>query len=239
MIADLRCEETGTFLAEISRLNSDLVNSQRELARQNAELVLLSAEKSALLRELQHRAKNSLGMISSMIQLMTLDAGAPETQAALGQLNARVMSVAELYTLLYSSGSFNETRLDEYCAKVASVLVSLRAGISLVTEMEPVVVSAHRAAPIGLILTELITNSLKYAFPDGRKGRVALSLCKGRDSATLEIRDDGVGMPSDFDLSGTGGTGIMLVEGLSKQVGGTLTMVGSEAGTTCTLEFPA
>ncbi len=238
MMADSKRGEAETFLAEISHLNSDLINSQRELAGKNAELVLLSAGKSALLQEFQHRTKNSLGMISSMIHLMSEESGPPETKVALAQLDARVMSVAELYTLLYSSGSFTEIRLDEYCVKIASVLVGLRAGISLVSEMEPVVVSVIRAAPIGLIVTELITNSLKYAFPDGRKGRVGLSLRIRKDRAILEVRDDGVGIPNGFDPAGDHGTGIMLVKGLSRQVDGKFFMEGSEAGTTCTLELP-
>ncbi len=237
MIADPKRVEAGTFLVEISHLNSDLINSQRELARKNAELVLLSAEKSDLLQEFQHRTKNSLGMISSLIHLMSQNGGPPETRAALAQLDARVMSVAELYTLLYSSGSFTEIRLDEYCVRIASVLVGLRTGISLVSEMEPVVVSVLRAAPIGLILTELVTNSLKYAFPGGRKGCVALSLNIKKDRAILQVRDDGVGIPEGFDPAGDTGTGILLVKGLSKQVGGTFSMVGSEAGTVCTLEL--
>ena len=238
MIADPKRVEAETFLVEISHLNNDLINSQRELARKNAALVLISAEKSALLQELQHRAKNSFSMILSMIHLMSGECGPPETKAALAQLEARVLSVAELYSLLYSSGSPTVTKLDEYCVKVASALVGLRVDISLATETEKVLISTNRAAPIGLIVTELITNSLKYAFPDGRKGHVALSLHIRKDRAILEIRDDGVGIPEGFDPSADGGTGLMLVTGLAQQVGGTFSMVGSDVGTIGTLELP-
>ena len=196
-------------------------------------------ENRELLRELQHRAKNSFNMISSMIHLASGEEGSSETLAALDQLNARVLSVAELYSLLYSSGSFTEVRLDEYCGKLASALVGLRPDISLVTDLEAVVVTANRAAPIGLIATELITNSLKYAFPGGRKGSVTVSLRNGPDRAVLAVRDDGVGLPPGFRASDASGMGIKLVTGLAKQAGGTFAIAGDQGGTICTLQFAA
>ena len=197
------------------------------------------AENQELLRELQHRVKNSFNMISSMIDLASGEDGSSETLAALSQLNARVLSVAELYSLLYSSGSFAEVRLDEYCAKLASALIGLRPDISLVTDLEAVVVTANRAAPIGLIATELITNSLKYAFPGGRKGSVTVSLRAGPERAVLAVRDDGVGLPPGFSPSGASGKGIKLVMGLTQQVGGSFAIAGDRGGTSCTLEFAA
>ena len=210
-----------------------------ERIRAETELNKAFNENRELLRELQHRVKNSFNMISSMIHLASGEGGSEETAAALGQLDVRVMSVAELYSLLYSSCSFAEVRLDEYCAKLASAMTGLRGGISLLTEMEGVVVSANRAAPIGLIVTELVTNSLKYAFPGGRKGSVTLSLRNGPDRVVLEVRDDGKGLPAGFVPSGNAGMGIKLVMGLAKQIGGTFAITGVEGGTRCTLEFPA
>ncbi|MEI6386358.1 MAG: PAS domain S-box protein [Spirochaetota bacterium] len=209
--------------------------TQRKRSEQALEKAF--GENSALLQELQHRAKNSFNMISAMIELAHSAGGSSETIETLDQLNSRVLSVAELYSLLYSSGSFTEVHLDEYCGKLARALLGLRADISLITEMEEVVVSANRAAPIGLIVTELITNSLKYAFPGGKKGTVWLSLRRGPELAILELRDDGVGLPSGFSPSGCSGMGIELVTGLSKQAGARFTMTGSPGGTSSFLEF--
>jgi PAS domain S-box-containing protein len=211
--------------------------TERRRSEQALEKAFL--ENSALLQELQHRAKNSFNMISAMIQLARQEGCTSETIEALDQLNSRVLSVAELYSLLYSSGSFAEVRLDEYCGKLARALLGLRADISLVTEMEEVVVSANRAAPIGLIVTELITNSLKYAFPGRRKGTVWLSLRKGPELAILEVRDDGMGLPSGFSPSGSSGMGLKLVTGLAKEAGARFAMAGSPGGTSCFLEFAA
>ena len=210
-----------------------------ERKRSEEELRRSFRENQALLRELQHRAKNSFNMISGMIHIASGEGGSSETLEVLDQLNARVLSVAELYSLLYSTGSFTEVRLDEYCGKLASALIGLRPDISLVTDMEAVVVTANRAAPIGLIATELITNSLKYAFPGGRRGRVTVSLRNGPDRAVLAVRDDGVGLPAGFDHSGSAGMGIKLVRGLANQVGGSFAIAGGEGGTSCSLEFAA
>jgi two-component sensor histidine kinase len=219
-----------------------LVRAEKEIKERRqaeAELRRSFRENQALLRELQHRAKNSFNMISGMIHLASGEGGSSETLDVLDQLNARVLSVAELYSLLYATGSFTEVRLDEYCGKLASALIGLRPDISLVTDMEAVVVTANRAAPIGLIATELITNSLKYAFPGGRRGRVTVSLRNGPDRAVLAVRDDGVGLPAGFDHSGSAGMGIKLVRGLANQVGGSFAIAGGEGGTSCSLEFAA
>ncbi|MFZ4617950.1 MAG: sensor histidine kinase [Rectinemataceae bacterium] len=192
-------------------------------------------ENQALLLELQHRVKNSFNMISSMIHIASREGRTAETIVALEQLDFRVMSVAELYSLLYSSGSFAEVRLDEYCRKLALALLGLRSEIALVTDMEQVVVNAAKAAPIGLIVTELVTNSLKYAFPGQRKGKISLSLRKGPDRVSLDIRDDGVGLPKAFSARDKGGMGINLVMGLANQVGGSFAISGDDEGTRCTL----
>ncbi len=210
-----------------------------ERKRSEEKLAQAFKENRELLRELQHRVKNSFNMISSMIHLASGEGGSPETDAALEQLDVRVLSVAELYSLLYSSGSFAEVRLDEYCGKLASALLGLRSDISLVTEMGKMVVSANRAAPIGLILTELITNSLKYAFPDNRKGTITVSLRNRAGKAILEVGDDGKGLPEGFSPTGNSGMGLKLVLGLTSQVGGTFAIAGGEGGTSCTLEFAA
>ena len=217
----------------LARAEKEIIDRKRA----EAELRRSFRENQALLRELQHRAKNSFNMISSMIHLASGEGGSSETLGVLDQLNARVLSVAELYSLLYSTGSFTEVRLDEYCGKLASALVGLRPDMALVTDLEAVVVTANRAAPIGLIVTELITNSLKYAFPGGRKGRITLSLRNRPEGAVLGVRDDGVGLPPGFSPSDASGMGIKLVMGLANQVGGTFAIAGDRGGTGCTLEF--
>ena len=209
--------------------------SQREAALK--ELQTAFGENRNLLSELQHRAKNSLAMIVGMISLALNSCVSPETKAALEGLEARVRSISELYSMLYSTGSFTAVRLDEYCARIASSRVGLSGNITLHTEMENITVSVKEAAPLGLILTELITNAGKYAFPGGRSGAITLVLKKTAAGALLAVGDDGVGLPADFDPFASAGMGLNLVRALAGQIDGRFRMEGGPAGTRCIVEF--
>jgi len=227
-----------SLLDEIGGLNNDLINSQRALARKNAELATLSAEKTTLLHELRHRVKNSLSMILSMISLAATENSHPETARKLEELDARVSAVADLYCLLNSSDSFDEIALDEYFSRLASSIMGLRDRVSLGMSIEPLIVSAKLAAPLGLIMTELLTNSLKYAFPDGGPGLVEIGLSVAPTTAALDISDTGIGFPPDFDIQKSRGLGISLVRELSLQIGGSYTISRREGRTHCVLVFP-
>jgi two-component sensor histidine kinase len=196
-------------------------------------------ENRNLLSELQHRVKNSFAMIAAMISLALKSSASPETKTSLDALDSRVRSISELYSLLYSTGSFSSVRLDEYFARIAAPLVGLMHNIVLASEMENLTVPVKDAAPLGLILTELITNAGKYAFPGGRRGTVAVELKRSLGGALLEVRDDGVGLPAGFDLAQNAGMGLSLVRSLAAQVAGSFRMESSAAGIRCIVEFTA
>ena len=212
-----------------------LAESEREAALEALQIAF--QENRNLLRELQHRAKNSFAMISGMISLALNDGVSTETKTALEDLASRVRSVSELYSLLYSSSSFTEVRLDEYCARIAAPLIGLSGNITLKTEMENITVPVKEAAPLGLILTELMTNAGKYAFPGGRQGTITVALKKTVAGACLEVRDDGIGLPADFDFSGRAGMGLNLVRALTGQINGSFRMENNAVGTRCIVEF--
>lgn len=191
-----------------------------------------------LLGELQHRAKNSFFMITGLVYLMAESGTSEETKAVLEDLASRVQSISELYSLLYSSGSTLDVSLDEYCAHVANSLIGLSGNISLRTDMAACTVPIRIAAPIGLIVTELVTNALKYAFPGARIGTVTLVLEQTANGLRLEVADDGIGLPTTQSPSGNSGTGLKLVNSLVNQIGGQLTVYRESSGTRCVLEFP-
>jgi len=191
-----------------------------------------------LLHELQHRVKNCFGMISSMVQLAAGDDVSIETKRTLDYLGTRVRSVSELYDLLYSKESFTEVDFDDYCTRVVRPLIALAGNISLKSELESVTVSVRNAATLGLIITELVTNAVKYAFPADRSGTLLIGLKRIADGkAALEITDDGIGLPVDFDIVADAGMGLSLVQGLVEQVDGYLYLDRKSAGTRWILEF--
>ncbi len=234
-------DQNGVSLLEIiaNQLSAYIERKQAESQREAALAALQTAfqENRNLLGELQHRAKNSFAMIFGMISLALNDGVSAETKNALEDLASRVRSVSELYSLLYSSGTFTEVRLDEYCARIAAPLVGILGNITLKTEMESITVPVKEAAPIGLILTELLTNAGKYAFPGGRRGTITIALKKSAAGACLEVRDDGSGLPAGFDFSGSAGMGLNLVRSLAGQINGSFRMENGAAGTRCIVEF--
>jgi len=228
---------------ELERSHTAMLNLMEDLqaeneARKATELALETAlkENQSLLGELQHRAKNSFNMIFSMIDLAMFSEATPDLKASLVDLGNRVRSISELYDLLHASGSLIEIPLDQYCGKIAAPLVGL-SNITLSHKMDSITIPAKLAAPIGLIVVELITNATKYAFADGRQGTVSMTLTRMPTGARLEVRDDGIGLSSDFDLTSQAGKGLSLVQGLAGQIGGNFLIEGSHEGTRCVLEF--
>ena len=216
-----------------------IVQIQDLTERKKAEEKIQKAlgENQTLLHELQHRAKNSFNMILAMTNMASMASGNPDVKDALGDLGVRVGAVSEFYSLLYASGSPTDLCLDEYCERVAGPLVALSRNITLKAEMEHITMPVKDIVTFGLILTELVTNSIKYAFPGGRPGTITVSLKRGEVTGFLEVRDDGVGLDEGFDPDQGGGTGLTLVRGLCGQVDGRFRMEGGQAGTRCVVEF--
>jgi len=175
-------------------------------------------ENGILLRELQHRTKNSFSMILGMMQLASFDARNPESAELVGMLVNRIRSIADLYSLLYAKGSVSEIPLDEYLDRIAGTLVSLDGKHRLETRLSAVKVGASIAAPLGLIVTELVTNSLKYAFPDRAGGTISLNLGTGLQGTVLEVADTGIGLPASCQSGQNPGTGLNLVRALCEQI---------------------
>ncbi len=210
----------------------------RDAASANGALEAALKDNRTLLRELQHRIKNTLAMISGIVSYSATNSSSPEAVASLESVLARIRSVSDLYSLLYSSESQGEVGLDEHFGKVVAGLESLAKGIRITTAFDPVAVSATDAAPLGIMLAELVTNAVKYAFPRGQGGVISLALRRTAGGARLEVADDGVGLPPGFVLGLNSGTGLTLVSGLAGQVEGRFSIENGVIGTICIVEFP-
>ena len=195
------------------------------------------AEKDRLLRELQHRVKNNLQMITALVGLQKRRASSSEAKAELEAIGERIETLRLLHEKLYAAAELETVDLAPYLAEVSAALLKFRrdtaVNISLRLELERVQVTPETALPLGLIVNEFVTNSIKYAFQGGR-GIVGLELQTGdRHHPTLTLWDNGKGFAQATD----GGTGIRLIDGLLSQLGATANWDGQN-GVRLTIKLP-
>ncbi|HOD13097.1 MAG TPA: PAS domain S-box protein [Spirochaetota bacterium] len=183
-------------------------------------------EKQALLKELQHRMKNSLAMITSIV---AIESERPENAGArkiLDILRGRIDSLANLYTILFQSEQAALVNLDQYVYAIirslASTYVTAASGITIKPDCTPVCTDTKSATAWGLITNELLTNALKYAFPKGG-GVIRVILGHSNGNIELAVTDDGPGPAPGFDIEHPTGFGLLLVGMLAKQLGGSFT----------------
>jgi PAS domain S-box-containing protein len=189
----------------------------------DAELKKAIVDKDHLYAELQHRVKNSLALI---VSLLSLEAGSiedEEARAPLEEAQVRVRSIGLLYEQLYRTRSVGDIELASYLADVARAVVDSplsHRGIRLETDCESFRVATDRAVSAGLLLYELVANAVKHAFPTGMNGTIRLGLRVEEGSIRLSLEDDGVGLPEGFDLKLGRGLGSLLIVQLAAQLGG-------------------
>ena len=230
-----RIQERTTALESAKRCLEDDIEERVQVEKALKEAI---AENVNLLGELQHRAKNSFTLISSLVYLTANADSSEETREVLETLAARVKSISELYSLLYASGSTSEVRLDEYCLRIAQPLIALSEVITFKSALAACTLPVKLAAPVGLILNELVTNAIKYAFPGPRIGSMTLGLEQTAEGIRLEVSDDGIGLPTDLDPVNSSGKGLKLVYALVNQIDGHLVAQRDVTGTRWVLEFP-
>jgi PAS domain S-box-containing protein len=200
-------------------------------------------EKEALLREIHHRVKNNLQVVSSLLGLQFREAADEATRRMFQESQHRIHSMALLHEILYQSNTFSRVNLPHYIRQIASHLFTSY-GISsdrirLLTNLETINLNVDAAVPCGLIINELISNSLKYAFPDGRHGALRVDLhARQNGMAELIVADDGIGLQGDVDWATARTLGFRLVRSLASQLEAEVE-VTSVAGTQIQLVFAA
>jgi two-component sensor histidine kinase len=200
------------------------------------------AEKEVLLREIHHRVKNNLQIVISLLSMQSRAMKEPRVQEMLKDCQARVHSMALVHEALYRSGNLVQINLDEYLRSLGKTIMSSYSSgrtIKFMAELEPIQTNVETAIPCGLIVAELLSNALKYAFPDNRAGEILLSLRKNvADQIVLTIRDNGVGIPADLDLASVGSLGLKLVTDLAQfQLGGKM-LLKKDPGTEIEIIVP-
>jgi two-component sensor histidine kinase len=196
--------------------------------------------KDALFHELAHRVKNNLQVILSLIQLQSRRAKSPEAAEELSVIGNRVRTLRLVHEKLFGSGELDVIQLAEYLRELCSDLMHFHEDegrkIGLDLDVAPLRVSQQQAIPLGLVINEFITNSLKYAFGDG-PGRIRVTLRPSDGGqARLVMSDNGKGLPAEFPSSSKG-TGARIMEALVRQLGGRIEW-RNENGACAILTFP-
>jgi two-component sensor histidine kinase len=214
-------------------------------AQRAASLAVMESlrEKEALLQEVHHRVKNNLQIICSLIHLeaSSMENSSPMADS-LADMEARVSAMALVHDLLYLSDDLSHidsaSYVQQLVAQLGSAYVDDRKRIELRLSIGDVPLSLEKAIPCGLLINELVTNSLKHAFPSGRKGTIRISMAREGNSISLEVADDGVGAPGpERPKSASGSIGLKLVDALASQMQGTYEIDGS-SGFAVRLRFP-
>ena len=226
---------------EIAGLRSTI---QDITARKRAEeaLHLLLRQKETLMQELQHRVKNNLSVISSLLALELPRIPDARSREVFVDAQTRIVSMVKIYEQLYSTQSLSHVDLRTYIEGLTRGLFNTYAleaeRIRLYTDIISLPLDLRIVVPLGLILNELIANALKYAFPAGASAELRVELTKKGEMLILSVRDNGVGLPDGIDLGAIESMGIRLVMILTEQLGGTVTFE-SRGGTHVVVTIPA
>jgi PAS domain S-box-containing protein len=199
-------------------------------------------EKDALLKEVHHRVKNNLQLISSLLSLQASRIRDPDGAELFADSRNRVRTMALVHENLYRAGNFARipmaTHIRRLCAQLVDAYHLPGRPVQLVTAIDDVDLDMDRAVAIGLIVNELVSNALKHGFPDGRRGTVRVELRRLEErECVLSVDDDGVGMPKGFDAAQSDSLGLELVNDLAHQLHGTIA-VAHERGTAFAVRFP-
>ena len=202
----------------------------------------LLREKEILLAEVHHRVKNNMQVITSLLNLQAEDVSDEYTRILLEESRNRIQSMALVHEQLYRSREYASISFEEYVNQLGSTLFSMYqsdfAKVRFVVDAADINLELEKAIPCGLILNELITNSLKYAFPDGKDGKIRVSLQAEKRIMKLRVGDNGVGLPKKIDFRQTKSLGLQLVNLLVEHdLHGSIALE-KRKGTQYRIEFP-
>ncbi|WP_029000012.1 PAS domain S-box protein [Azohydromonas australica] len=231
------CGEQG----EVQRMVGVNLDITAQKAAQAALAEALQA-REVLLYELNHRVKNNLQIVSSLLSLQLRSVRDADARRAIEQAGARVGVMARLHLELYQSGRHGELDLARWLRRLAQDQLRLLGqgrAIALDYQADTTLsLAVDQAVPLSLMVSELLSNALKYAFPDGRGGTVRLQLRRAGQGVQLLVADDGVGLPPQLDPETGTGLGLRIVQALAGQIDARLELLERRAGVAFRIELP-
>lgn len=200
------------------------------------------AEKEVLLKEIHHRVKNNLQIITSLLNLQSRRTQDAHAFSALQESNNRMYTMALIHEKLYRSDNLARVDFVVYVQELTTHLChsyqAYHRGVTIVVEGDEIYLDINQLVPCGLIINELVTNALKYAFTNSHPGQLSIEIrAESQNECQLVIADNGVGLPANFDITQISSLGLQLVSSLTAQLSGSL-VIQQAAGTTFIIRFP-
>jgi PAS domain S-box-containing protein len=226
----------------VTRLSGVLQDiTERKLYEQRMQASL--EEKEVLLREIHHRVKNNLQVVASLLSLQAMQAmqaSSPETAEALQDSGRRIQLMAQIHNRLYRSSDLANVQFDLFIRSLVEDIISSYSWgserVKLATKLQPITLHIDEAIACSQIVSELVSNCVKHAFPGDRKGTITLRLSEEDGEILLWIEDDGVGMPEGVDWPKTNTLGLQVVDALTRQLDGKIDLF-RENGTRYRIAF--
>ena len=209
---------------------------EREVERRTADLTAALEAKSILLHEVDHRVKNNLMMIGSLLRLQARTVADPAIGAKLDSMLERVDALSTVHRRLYQSGDVTRFDIGAFTETLVADVIgaSGRTDVVIETDVDEIDVPSAAASALGLVINEIVTNAIKHAFADGRSGTLSVSAKRHGAQAIIIVRDDGPGMAIDAP---TDGLGRVLIARLSRQVRAVAAWTSASTGTQVSLTF--
>ena len=227
----------------ISRQNAAIVTQNIDLLKAKAVVNASLKEKEVLLAELHHRVKNNLAIISGLLNMQGDATSNEEAKEIIGDTKTRIMSMALVHRMLYDNPELKSLDLGKYISELVIELLnsySLARKVSLTQDCEKLVLPVSKSIPLGLIINEIVTNSIKYVFRSStlEKGHFFISIKERANLVTMVVRDHGDGFPENFDSNAENlSLGIYLIKSLTAQIDGTVRFA-NDNGAKVEMRFP-
>jgi two-component sensor histidine kinase len=220
------------------------VMSYRDVTdRRHAEEKLIASlqEKETLIREIHHRVKNNLQIISGLLDMTRMRTPDSTTHSILTDMMMKIKTMAQIHTRLYESKQFDKINMGSQIRDQVADLSSIygRSGAEIQSEIEAqdIYLPVDQAIPCALVVNEILSNAFKHAFKGKKHGNLTVSATQVDDHIRIIVRDNGVGIPNDMDVERTASLGLKLIRNLVLQLSGSVTIT-SDHGTEVIVEFP-
>ena len=241
LVDTARRREAGDTSAQFPRLarGTEMGLLSASLSAMSSKVDGLLEQKEFLLRELQHRVMNSLQILSSLLLMQSRHAENSETRDQLKNARDRVLSMGTVYRHLYRTETVGPVEFGDFLRIICNESENAYGGAKIICDTEPLFVSGNTATSLAVLLHELITNALKYAYPEGDPGEIHISLKRvKRGRVEFRVADRGRGLPEGFDLEAPTSLGFKVITATVRRFGGTLSVNRLDPGTEFVITFP-